>query len=88
MARRKTGKSNRAAAKGPQRKAAKFKLPRAFQMIPVPIKGPRKRHAHLLGAPGIPPCPPGCTFLLKIKINDHDYCVYLCPGGVNIVIEC
>ena len=66
-------------------KSAGFKWPTAFRLIPKPV---RKQHAHILGAEGIPPCPPDCTYWKTIEVDGELYCVYRCGDGSLFMIKC
>jgi hypothetical protein len=66
---------------------AKLKLPRAFRITPIKAKFPRPKHAHLLGEPGLPPCPGTSTFMGYANMQNKRYCVYL-DGAQLIFIEC
>jgi hypothetical protein len=86
MARKKTagGKKRTRSARGGM---AKHALPRAFRIVPIRVTGRSKKHRHVLGAEGMAPCPPNCTFMYKIKIGGVEYCIYDCDG-VETAVRC
>ena len=65
----------------------KFRLPRAFRIVRMAVKGPRREHAHMLDQPGHPPCPEGSTYVTTIVIDRESYCIYT-QGGMQFAIDC
>ena len=89
---RKTRRSGRAPAnrrvKTSRSKLVKFRFPKAFRLTPVELKAPIKKHAHVLGLAGLPPCPAGSTFVGKVDIGGALYCKYQLADGTFQFITC
>ena len=64
------------------------RLPRAFRIVPVEVKGSVSKHEHIVGQAALPPCPNDCVFAAKISVGGLDYCVYVCPEGDLFFIRC
>jgi hypothetical protein len=71
-----------------KRKRPAFKLPKAFRIVPIRSKAKPKRHAHVFGAEGLPPCPAGCTYVMRTKIGGFYYCVYTDEEGMDVLFLC
>ncbi len=88
MAKRKSSRS-RSRSKGRRSTRKKLRLPRAFKIVPIKLRGPVRKHRHVLGQEAMPPCPPGFVFRHKMTIGGLTYCVYENPEtGVTIYVLC
>jgi hypothetical protein len=87
---RKPAKRKPAAAGGRKlrRRRKPIRLPRAFRIVPLPVRGRRRKHAHVFGAAGIPPCPPGSHFVREVVIDGKVYCLYQLENGGLLLILC
>ena len=81
----KRGKKSRRVAKKSRRT---FKWPKAFRIVPITVKSRPKKHAHVFGAAGVPPCPPGCTYVTKKTVGPLTYCVYVDLDGLDVLVLC
>jgi len=78
-------KSTKGATK---KRVRKLKLPRAFRIVPIRLRTKLKKHAHVFGQAGIPPCPQDSVYWGKVSILGVTYCVYIDENGDDILIQC
>lgn len=87
MKKRSSGRKKLKRATGRKRRP-KLELARAYRLVPVKISGVRSPHEHVRGAAGIPPCPPGSTFVDKVILGGVTYCMYRDAHGMMFLIVC
>ena len=89
MAKRKSSRSRGTSRSKRTARLKKFRLPRAFKIVPIKLRGRVRKHAHVLGQAAIPPCPPGFVFVGRITIGNNTYCIYVNPDtGATILMLC
>jgi hypothetical protein len=78
----------KSAKRATKKRVRRLKLPKAFRIVPIRLKTKLKKHAHVFGQAGIPPCPPNTVYFGKISIIGVTYCVYIDEEGNDTLIQC